>query len=161
MTWLPYQQLIEVKLWADHDLCKAIVCNFRELNEHDRDLMIQILDHLHTVDCIFQHHLEGKPHSFHAPRSDKMPDLAVLTDGIREVDDWYAGYVSGLASETFEEPLAFTFTSGKPARMTRAQILLHVCLHGSYHRGNAGALLQLKGLVPGRDGITDYLETAA
>ena len=55
----------------------------------------------------------------------------------------------------------FTFTSGKPARMRRGEIILHVCLHGTYHRGNAGAVLQLKGLTPSRDAITDFLEAAA
>jgi hypothetical protein len=34
----------------------------------------------------------------------------------------------------------------------------HVCLHGTYHRGTAGAVLQLKGLTSGRDAITDFLE---
>jgi uncharacterized damage-inducible protein DinB len=45
--------------------------------------------------------------------------------------------------------------------MTRGEILLHVCLHGAYHRGNAGAVLQLKGLKPSPDALTDYLEAAA
>ena len=45
--------------------------------------------------------------------------------------------------------------------MRRGEIILHVCLHGTYHRGNAGAVLQLKGLTPSRDAITDFLEEAA
>ena len=80
---------------------------------------------------------------------------------MRDVDDWYTAYVAGLSDEDFEEPIDFTFTSGKPARMTRGEIILHVCLHGTYHRGNAGAVLQLKGLAPSRDAVTDYLEDAA
>jgi uncharacterized damage-inducible protein DinB len=31
-------------------------------------------------------------------------------------------------------------------------------MHGTYHRGNAGAVLQLKGITPSRDAITDYFE---
>ena len=65
----------------------------------------------------------------------------------------------GLAIKGYD-PVAY-FTSGKPARMTRGQIILHVCLHGTYHRGNAGALLQLRGLTPSRDAITDFLDDAA
>jgi uncharacterized damage-inducible protein DinB len=53
------------------------------------------------------------------------------------------------------------FTSGKRARLRRGEIILHVCLHGTYHRGNAGAVLQLKGLAPSRDSVTDYLEYGA
>jgi uncharacterized damage-inducible protein DinB len=33
-----------------------------------------------------------------------------------------------------------------------------VCMHGTYHRGNAGAVLQLKGLQPSRDSFTDFFE---
>ena len=90
-----------------------------------------------------------------------MPELQALADSAREVDDWYVSYVSGLTRVDFEQPIDFVFTSGKPARMRRGEIILHVCLHGTYHRGNAGAVLQLKGLTPSRDAITDFLEDAA
>ena len=90
-----------------------------------------------------------------------MPELQALASSVAEVDDWYASYVGNLAESDFEEPVDFVFTSGKPARLRRGEIILHVCLHGTYHRGNAGAVLQLKGITPSRDSITDFLETAA
>jgi uncharacterized damage-inducible protein DinB len=101
------------------------------------------------------------PHTFKAPRSEKLPELRALESSVREVDDWYVSYVGSLSDSDFEQPVDFVFTSGKPARMRRAEILLHVCLHGTYHRGNAGAVLQLKGLTPSPDSITDFLEAAA
>ncbi|MCA8259794.1 hypothetical protein LGM79_04590 [Burkholderia multivorans] len=52
----------------------------------------------------------------------------------------------------------FTFTSGKPPRMRHGDILQHACHHGTYHRGNADAPLQLPAFVPGRDSVTDFLE---
>lgn len=82
----------------------------------------------------------------------------MLASSARKVDDWYGEYVDSLTESDFEQPVDFVFTSGKPARMRRGEIILHVCLHGTYHRGNAGAVLQLKGLTPGRDAITDFLE---
>jgi uncharacterized damage-inducible protein DinB len=90
-----------------------------------------------------------------------MPELQALVKSIAGVDEWYASYVSGLSASDFEQPVDFVFTSGKPARMRRGEIILHVCLHGAYHRGNAGALLQLRGLTPSPDAITDFLEDAA
>ncbi|HXT08701.1 MAG TPA: DinB family protein, partial [Roseiarcus sp.] len=90
-----------------------------------------------------------------------LPEFPALAKSAREVDDWYASYVRGLTADDFDHGLEFAFTSGKPARMTRGEIILHVCLHGTYHRGNAGALLQLRGLTPSRDAITDFLEDAA
>jgi uncharacterized damage-inducible protein DinB len=156
----PYCQLINIKRWADRGLYDVVSENFDRLSKEDAFIMLRILDHIHTVDKIFQHHLCGLPHTFKAPRSEVMPELQTLAAGAKEVDDWYASYVASLTEREFEQSLDFVFTSGKPARMTRGEIILHVCLHGTYHRGNAGALLQLRGLTPSPDAITDFLEGA-
>ena len=158
---LPYSQLIDIKRWANRGLYDVVSRNIERLSNEDASLMLRILDHMHVVDRIFQHHLQGLPHTFQAPRSEKMPDLHALANSVREVDDWYASYVGSLAENDFEQPVDFIFTSGKPARLRRGEIILHVCLHGTYHRGNAGALLQLRGITPSRDAITDFLEDAA
>lgn len=157
----PYSQLIELKRWADRGIYDAIARNLPRLEETQVAIMLRILDHMHAVDRIFQHHLRGLPHEFKAPRSEKTPDLQTLAKSAMEVDDWYASYVRGLADAEFGQPVDFVFTSGRPARMLRGEIILHVCLHGTYHRGNAGAVLQLKGLQPSRDALTDFLQDAA
>jgi uncharacterized damage-inducible protein DinB len=156
-----YAQLIDIKRWADRGLCNTITRDLDRLSGDDAFIMLRILDHIHTVDRIFQHHLQGLPHSFQAARSEIMPQLPALVESMREVDDWYGAYVRGLSAQDFAEPVDFVFTTGKPARMRRGEIILHVCLHGTYHRGNAGALLQLRGLTPSPDAITDFLEAAA
>lgn len=157
----PHAQLIAVKRWADLGLYEAVSRGFEALAAEDQFAMLRVLDHIHTVDRIFQAHLRGVPHGFSAARSEVMPSLRALSEGTWAVDDWYVDYVDGLDADALEQPVDFVFTSGKPARMTRGEMLLHVCLHGAYHRGNAGAVLQLRGLTPGRDSITDYLEDAA
>lgn len=156
----PYAQLIAVKRWADRGLYDVIGRNLERLGSEDSSLLLRVLDHIHVVDRIFQHHLQGLPHAFSAPRSETLPQLASLADSARAIGDWYVSYVDGLAAGDFEQPLEFLFSSGKPARMTRGEIILHVCLHGTYHRGNAGALLQLKGIEPSRDSLTDFREDA-
>ena len=161
MTTQTYSQLIAIKRWADRGLYDVVSQNLARLSGEETTIMLRILDHIHVVDRIFQHHLRGVPHTFKAPRSEKIPELRELERSVREVDDWYASYVDGLEDSDFEQPVDFVFTSGKSARMRRSEIILHVCLHGTYHRGNAGAVLQLKGLTPSRDSITDFLETAA
>jgi len=154
----PYSQLIAIKRWADRGLYEAVSRNFDRLTSEEGVIMLRILDHIHTVDRIFQHHLQEVPHSFHAPRSERLPELDALANSAREVDDWYESYVARLTESDFEQPVDFVFTSGKPARMRRGEIILHVCLHGTYHRGNAGAVLQLRGITPSPDSITDFLE---
>ena len=161
MTSLPYAQLIDIKRWADRGLYDAVSRNLGALPPEDASIMLRILDHIHVVDKIFQHHLQGMPHAFLAARSPEIPQFEALAASALDIDDWYASYVGGLSADDFDEPIDFVFTSGKPARMRRGEIILHVCLHGTYHRGNAGAVLQLKGLTPSRDAITDFLEEAA
>ncbi len=161
MTRQPYAQLIDIKRWADRGLYEAVARSLERLTPEDAFIMRRILDHMHVVDRIFQHHLQGVPHAFSAPRSEEIPELEALGKSVAETDDWYASYVRALGPEDFEEPVDFVFTSGKAARMRRGEIILHVCLHGTYHRGNAGLILQLRGLIPSRDSITDYLEDAA
>jgi uncharacterized damage-inducible protein DinB len=161
MTSLPYAQMIDIKRWADRGLYDAVSQNLSLLTSEENSIMLRILDHIHAVDRIFQHHLQGLPHDFLAARSQQMPTFPALANCARELDDWYASYVGSLTEDDFEEPVDFVFTSGKRARMRRGEIILHVCLHGTYHRGNAGAVLQLKGLTPSRDAITDFLEAAA
>lgn len=157
----PYSHLIRYKQWADRGLYEVAATNFDRLGTQDATILLRVLDHIHVVDRVFQHHLQRLPHTFHAPRSEETPNLQRLTVDAREVDDWYASYVDSLSTEDFEQPVDFVFTSGRPARMTRGEIILHVCLHGTYHRGNAGILLQKNGISPNDDRLTDFLETAA
>ena len=157
----PYSPLIHYKQWADRGLCDVVSQNIDRLDAADAAIVLRILDHIHVVDQIFQHHLQGIPHAFTAPRSETVPDLEALASAMRKVDAWYASYVGDLSLQDFEQPIAFVFTSGKSARMTRGEILLHVCLHGTYHRGNAGLILLKNGIQPSADSVTDFLEAVA
>src|SRR5579871_4872317 len=158
MTARTYANIVWYKHWADRGLYDVVGQNLDRMGAQDAGILLRVLDHMQVVDKIFQHHLQGVPHAFHAPCSEKMLDFSALAKGVRQVDDWYTAYVGNLPESDFEQPVEFTFTSGKPARMRRSEIILHVCLHGTYHRGNAGAVLQLKGIAPGRDSITDFIE---
>jgi uncharacterized damage-inducible protein DinB len=157
----PYTQLVRYKQWADRGLYDVVSANLRRLGGEDATILRRILDHIHVVDRIFQRHLQGRPHSFHAARSEEIPDLQTLAAGAREVDDWYVSYVGDLSEKDFEQPVDFVFTNGSPARLRRGEMILHVCLHGAYHRGNAGIVLQKNGIAPNDDRMTDFLEKAA
>jgi len=156
----PYSQLVSYKRWADRGLYDVVGRKLDRLAPQDSAVLLRILDHIHVVDRIFQHHLQGQPHAFRGPRSEQIPDFETLADGMRKVDDWYSSYVNTLADSDFEQTVDFAFTNGKPARMRRGEIILHVCLHGTYHRGNAGILLQKNGISPNDDRMTDFIESS-
>jgi uncharacterized damage-inducible protein DinB len=156
-----YLQLVSYKRWADRGLYDVVGQQLERLDTHDAVVLLRILDHIHIVDRIFQHHLQGLPLAFQAPRSEQIPEFQALADSVNEIDDWYLSYVGHLTGSDFEQPVDFVFTNGKPGRMRRGEIIMHVCLHGTYHRGNAGILLQKNGISPNDDRITDFLESAA
>jgi uncharacterized damage-inducible protein DinB len=150
-------KLIRYKKWADGGLYQVVAAELDRLADFDKDVLLQVLDHIHAVDRIFQHHLLGKRHGYERARSPEPMPFAVLAEQVRELDDWYVGYVGALPEDRIDEMVAFVFTNGAPARMRRDDMLLHVALHGTYHRGNAGILLQKNGVAPNDDRLTDFL----
>ena len=78
----PYSQLIDIKCWADCGLYDAVAQNRDRLSEQDVGLLRLVLDHIHTVDRIFQAHLLGRPHGFTAARSGGCPPMATWASSI-------------------------------------------------------------------------------
>jgi len=54
----------------------------------------------------------------------------------------------------FQETIAYTNTRGQKFENTLEDIILHVCVHGSYHRGQIATLMRAGGGVPIN---TDYI----
>jgi uncharacterized damage-inducible protein DinB len=161
MFTLPYRTLIHQKRWATNGLHAVIAETIDRVPADERVLILRLLDHIQVVDEIFRHNLEARPHNYAAPRSPELPSLDALAASARATADWYADYADALLPEEVDEALAFSFANGKPARMTRGEMLLHVALHAAGHRGQAALLLQKNGIVPWPDRLTDFLGSDA
>jgi uncharacterized damage-inducible protein DinB len=157
MFTLPYRTLIHQKRWATNGLNAVIAENFERLAAEEQLLISRLLDHIQVVDEIFRHNLEARPHGYGAPRSAELPSLQAVAASARATADWYADYADALKPEEVDEALAFSFANGKPARMTRGEMLLHVAMHAAGHRGQAALLLQKNGIQPWPDRITDFI----
>jgi uncharacterized damage-inducible protein DinB len=157
MFTLPYRTLIHQKRWATNGLNAVIAENFERVPADERILILRLLDHIQVVDEIFAHNLEARPHGHLAPRSAELPSLDALATKARATADWYADYADALLPEEVDEPVAFSFANGEPARMTRGEMLLHVATHAAGHRGQVALLLQKNGIQPWPDRITDFL----
>jgi len=156
-----YLNLVSFKQWADEGLHEIVSRTIDRIGSEDLTNLLRLLDHMLIVDLIFRNHLRGSPSDFLAPRSDRLPDIQWLVETSREVDEWYVSHVADLSSADFDRELSFKFTSGKPAQMTAGEIIQHVVLHGTYHRGMAGVILKKNGIDPNDDRVTDFLELAA
>jgi uncharacterized damage-inducible protein DinB len=161
MFTLPYRTLVHQKRWATNGLHAVIAETVDRVPADEQVLIRRLLDHIQVVDEIFRHNLEARPHGYAAPRSAELPCFEALAKRARATADWYVDYADALKPEEVDEPIAFRFANGKPARMTRGEMLLHVAMHAAGHRGQAALLLQKNGIVPWPDRLTDFLGSGA
>ncbi len=158
MLICPYRKLMRYKRWSTNGLNAVLAETMERFSDRDRSLILQVLDHIQTVDEIFSHNLEARDHAYVAPRSAELPSFETVAAKARSIGDWYVDYTDRLTPVQLDETIAFTFSNGAPARMTRGDMILHVATHGAGHRGNIGAILHLNGVQPNPDRITDFLE---
>jgi uncharacterized damage-inducible protein DinB len=110
--------------------------------------MLAILNHIYVIDHIFQAHLEGREHSYRSRNTPTFPPHEQLRESVQMLDRWYINLSDHLTAEALEESVSFRFVDGGAGKMTRAQIILHVVNHGSYHRGFVADMLRQVPIVP-------------
>lgn len=91
-----------------------------------------------------------------ASRTPVWPDLPldqlVSLAGTLQRD--YTGFLDRLDHRTVSGMVAYTNTAGVPFENSIEDILLHVALHGQYHRGKINLILRQEGHPPAP---TDYI----
>ena len=90
------------------------------------------------------------------PRAPVWPDasLSELTDLIDAVHGGYRTFLSGLTEADLGRAVKYKNSAGDEYMNEVGDILLHVALHGQYHRGKINLLLRLSGRTPAP---TDYI----
>lgn len=151
--------LFRAKAWANAELHAALAAFDVQRHPQRFRTMLQLLDHVHVVDSIFQHHLMGSPATppFTATNSDPTPGLAELCEAVRATDEWYVQFVSAVSAERLQQRVHFAFVDGDRGAMSCEEMLLHVISHGSYHRGSVGQILEDLGLDSPPDSLTKFL----
>jgi uncharacterized damage-inducible protein DinB len=123
--------------------------------------LIRTLNHVYTIDLVWQAHLESRAHGF----TTRTPDVHISFSDLRiaqsSLDSWYICYAEEMSDRLGEEMVNFTFIGGGEGSMTRGDILLHVVNHTTYHRGHIAAMMHQ---IPARPPTTDlpiFLRNAA
>jgi uncharacterized damage-inducible protein DinB len=122
-----------------------------------KEIAIRVLNHTYTVDRIFAANLRQAEHGYTSPNPGMAPSLEELSAAIKTSDQWYLDYVSRLDQAQLAERIDFTFTDGEPGRMSREEILMHVTVHGEYHRGQISLIMMQNSITPPGDGFTSFL----
>ena len=123
--------------------------------------LIRTLNHVYTIDLVFQAHLEGREHGFKTRTPDVRVFLSELQAAQARLDNWYIRYAEEMSDRLGEEVVDFTFIGGGEGSMSRGDILLHVVNHTTYHRGHIAAIMYQ---IPAKPPTTDlpvFLRNAA
>jgi uncharacterized damage-inducible protein DinB len=66
----------------------------------------------------------------------------------RSLAEGYTALLAGMSEEDLERQTSYTTTDGRPFTSSAGDILVHVALHGQYHRGKVNLLLRQEQCVP-------------
>ena len=159
------RQLCRYKSWAD----ELIFDTIRDMPESERVKPRKIvfgsiqktLHHVFAMDDVWRCHLQNRPHPYTTRRPAECPEFETLWNQQQEMDQWYVDYAFNLDEAVSNEMVEFEFIGGGAGKMTRAEILIHVVNHTTYHRGHIGDMLYESGVEPPTTDFPVYLRTRA
>jgi uncharacterized damage-inducible protein DinB len=126
--------------WADEKLSTAIRTISNPVPEALREFT-----HVLATEEVWLSRMES--------RSARVPiwptlDFAGLEALRADVRDGYAAYLTQLTDEDLDRRASYVNSAGQPFETPIGEILLHVALHGQYHRGKVNLLLRQSGEEP-------------
>ncbi|MFB9952123.1 DinB family protein [Rhizobium puerariae] len=151
------RKLYSYHAWANNDLFDKLETLHREQHETALNTALRLINHFHVVARIFAAHLSGAQHGYTSDNTAETPALDALRAAVSSSDQWYLGYLREVTPANLSEAIAFTFTDGDKGYMTREEMLLHVALHGGYHRGEVGRILWQLSVTPPWDTFAVHL----
>lgn len=143
--------------WANRDLFDKL--SSLDATQHKAELhtALRLINHYYVVAKIFAAHLTGMPHGYASDNTVETPTLDELSAALTSSDQWYLDYLANVSPAKLSEAIPFAFTDGDKGYMTREEMLLHVALHGGYHRGEVGRILWQLSVTPPWDTFAVHL----
>lgn len=127
------------------------------LNEKDKTFFLRILNHTSVVDSLFISRLSDTPELYQADNTLNTPTIDELRAFMLECDDWLIEFAKHLTPEIQHQRVSFQFVDGDNGSMSVPEVLLHLLMHGSNHRGMASRVLASNDLERPKDTFTRYL----
>jgi uncharacterized damage-inducible protein DinB len=148
MTIEFYRRLFAYDAWGN----RATLDSLRMSTHAPTSRACAITAHLVGAGRLWLDRLHGR-----APSSEVWPALSLdeCEAGFDELDAAWTGYLNGLDAAGLARPIAYTNTKGEPWESAVADVLTHVALHGTYHRGQIAMLVRQSGHAPA---YTDFIE---
>jgi uncharacterized damage-inducible protein DinB len=133
--------------WANRESLQSV---FAATNPPDRS--VAVIGHIVAAEWLWLRRL-----GYASPQMDVWPALPLSKCEVelRELSRAWRAYVDGLTPESLERQIDYTNSKGEDWSSVVADVLTHVVLHSSYHRGQIASLLGRAGQATA---YTDYIE---
>lgn len=154
-------RLCRFSAWAGARLYEALAGLPPEVlsmpRPHREKGILGVLSHIYVVDRIWQANLEGRAHGFTSRNLPEAMPFPEARAALSAMDDWYAEYAAACTEGRLEEEVDFHYVGGMPARLSRADMLLHVVNHRTWHRGYVADMMYESGSRPPTIDLNVYL----
>lgn len=151
--------LLHYKAWGDQELMGCLCEHQHSLSAEVMHKAVRLMNHIHVVDCIFVAHLRHQSHPFTSTNTPDTPTPEALSWRMQETHAQLQALANAIEPEQMDRRVHFAFTDGDGGGMSPSEMLLHVCLHSTYHRGQVGQMLKDAGVSPPRELLTRQLHT--
>lgn len=125
--------------WADRLMLPALQA------EHCPNEAVREYAHVLGAEETWLSRMEGRTATVSVWPTLTLAELSALCDAVHA---GYAAYLSALDAPALEQLTRYTNSAGQSFETSVSDILMHVALHGQYHRGKVNLLLRQAGLRP-------------
>lgn len=135
--------------WAD-EAARVALAQMRE-SAPERERAVALYAHLAAAEHIWLARLEGR-----SPAHSVWPTLSLDAASALAAESaaGLAAYVARCDDARLSSSVTYRSSAGREMQSTVRDVLIHVALHGSYHRGQLAALARAAGARPA---TTDYI----
>ncbi|MCF2944605.1 DinB family protein [Paenibacillus tarimensis] len=146
---LHFIRLFEHVWWADNRIAEA----FLEADGDVPEKALRLFTHVLAAEQIWLMRLSRQDASQAAiwPRNASLAECRLLAESNKR---GYRQFLEGITGENLSVKVVYRNSKGALFETPAVDILAHVSLHGSYHRGQIASHMRLNGLEPAN---TDYI----
>jgi uncharacterized damage-inducible protein DinB len=119
---------------------------------------LELMSHVLGAEEVWLSRLQQRPAALAVWPVLTIAECAELAETNRK---GFEGYVAGLSEEDGDRAVAYVNSAGQAFESKAWDILLHVAMHGSYHRGQVMLLLRSSGQEPAATDYIAYVRGAA
>lgn len=153
MASIELERLYAHMAWADEQLLTLMNSDRPGMTEHARHLFA----HLLSAERVWLLRLRGEDSRVQPVWPDLAIDEMNVLAAVNRAE--YARYLDTLTQEDLDVQISYTNQQGRPFQTQVADILIHVALHGSYHRGQIAMAIRSGGGAPVNTDYIAYVRT--